>query len=103
VQYAGEVLGVPQYEETQTFDLYRDYTHISDYARLIVAYNMYCQLFRPEGITEVKIDTILWQNRAPWNARNQKLGDIQLTEQHKQVLIESVNHSLKNPLSITAE
>jgi len=103
VQYAGEVLGVPQYEETQTFDLYRDYTHISDYARLIVAYNMYCQLFQPEGLTEVKIDTILWQNRAPWNNRNRKLGDIELTEQHKQVLIESVNHSLKNPLSITAE
>jgi hypothetical protein len=103
VQYAGEVLGVPQYEATQTFDLYRDYTHISDYARLIVAYNMYCQLFRPEGITEVKIDTILWQNRAPWNGRNQKLGNIQLTEEHKRVLIESVNHSLKYPLSITAE
>ena len=103
VQYAGEVLGVPQYEETQTFDLYRDYTHISDYARLIVAYNMYCQLFQPEGLTEVKIDTILWQNRAPWNNRNQKLGDIQLTEEHKRVLIESVNHTLKNPLSITED
>ena len=97
------MLGVPQYEETQTFDLYRDYTHISDYARLIVAYNWYCQMFQPEGLTEVKIDTILWQNRATWNARNEKLGDLPLTEQHKQVLIESVNHSLENPLSITEE
>ena len=101
VQYAGEVLGVPQYEETQTFDLYRDYTHISDYARLIVAYNMYCQLFQPEGLTEVNVDTILWQNRAPWNNRHKKLGDIVLTEEHKNVLIKSVNHSLKYPLSIT--
>ncbi len=103
VQYAGEVLGVPQYEETQTFDLYRDYTHISDYARLIVAYNMYCQLLKPEGLTEVNIDTILWQNRAPWNGRNKKLGDITLTEEHKQVLIKSVNWTLNHPLSVTAE
>ena len=103
VQYAGEVLGVPQYEETQTFDLYRDYTHISDYARLIVAYNMYCQLFKPDGLTDVNMDTILWQNRASWGNRHKKLGDIQLTDDHKQVLIKSVNHSLKYPLSITAE
>lgn len=103
VQYAGEVLGVPQYEETQTFDLYRDYTHISDYARLIVAYNMYCQLLKPEGLTEVNMDTILWQNRAPWNGRNKKLGDITLTEEHKRVLIESVNWTLKNPLSVPTE
>ena len=60
-------------------------------------------MFQPEGLTEVKIDTILWQNRAPWSDRHKKLGDIELTEQHKQVLIESVNHALKNPLSITAE
>lgn len=103
VQYASEVLGVPQYDENQVYDLYRDYTHISDYARLIVAYNMYCQLFKPEGLKEVKVDTILWQNRAPAGNRHQKLGDLPLTEKHKNVLIESVNHSLKYPLSITAE
>ena len=103
VQYAGEVLGVPQYDENQVYDLYRDYTHISDYARLIVAYNTYCQLFDIEALSEVKVDVIQWQNRAPWNNRHQKLGDITLTEQHKSVLMQSVNHSLKNPLSITAE
>lgn len=103
VQYAGEVLGVPQYDEKQVYDLYRDYTHISDYARLMVAYNMYCQLFDIEQLTEVNVDLIQWESRAPWNGRNVKLGDIILTEQHKNVIIESVNHGLKNPLSITAE
>jgi hypothetical protein len=87
----------------QVYDLYRDYTHISDYARLMVAYNMYCQLFDIAELTAVNVDVIQWENRAPWNNRNQKLGDITLTEQHKNVIIESVNYTLKYPLSITAE
>ena len=103
VQYAGEVLGVPQYDEDQVYDLYRDYTHISDYARLIVAYNLYCQIFDIDQLTDIKVDTIRWEDRAPWNNRHKKLGDLPLTEQHKNVLIESVNHTQKNPLSITAE
>ena len=103
VQYAGEVLGVPQYDEDQVYDLYRDYTHISDYARLIVAYNLYCQLFDIEELTDIKVDMIRWEDRAPWNNRHKKLGDLPLTEQHKNVLIQSVNHTQKNPLSITAE
>lgn len=103
VQYAGEVLGVPQYDEDQVYDLYRDYTHISDYARLIVAYNLYCQIFDIDQLTDIKVDMIRWEDRAPWNNRHKKLGDLPLTEQHKNVLIQSVNHALKNPLSITAE
>ena len=103
VQYAGEVLKVPQYDEDQIYDLYRDYTHLSDYARLIVAYNWYCQIFDVEKLDAVNVDMIEWENRAPWNDRHKKLGDLTLTPEHKSVLIESVNHSLQYPLSITAE
>ena len=103
VQYAGEILHVPQYDADQVYDLYRDYTHLSDYARLIVAYNWYCQMFEVEELKAVNVDVIEWENRATWNNRNEKLGDLTLTEQHKSVLMQSVNHSLKNPLSITTE
>ncbi len=103
VQYAGEVLDVPQYDENQIYDLYRDYTHLSDYARLIVAYNWYCQMFDVAELEAVNMKVIEWENRAPWNDRHKKLGDLTLTEQHKSTLIKSVNHSLQYPLSITAE
>ena len=100
VQYAGEILGVPQYDVNQVYDLYRDYTHISDYARLMVAYNWYCQIFEIEALTEVKADMIRWETRAPWNNRHKKLGDLTLTQQHKDVIVASVNYSLKNPLEM---
>ncbi len=103
IQYAGEVLGVPQYDVAQIYDLYRDYTHLSDYARLIVAYNWYCQMFEVEELTQVKVDMIDYRLRAPWERRQAELGNLNLTEKHKNVIIESVNNSLKNPLSIPTE
>ena len=100
VQYASEICGVPQYDVNQTYDLYRDYTHLSDFARLIVAYNWYCQMFDVDELTEVKVDVIEWQNRAEYGNRQRQYGDLVLTDDHKNVLMESVNHGLKNPLSI---
>ena len=100
VQYASEICGVPQYDENQTWDLYRDYTHLSDFARLIVAYNWYCQMFDVDALTEVKVDVVESENRAEYGDRQKVYGDLTLTEQHKNVLIESVNHGLKNPLSV---
>jgi len=100
VQYASEICGVPQYDENQTWDLYRDYTHLSDFARLIVAYNWYCQMFEVDELTEIKVDVVEAENRAKYSDRQKVFGDLTLTEDHKNVLIESVNHGLKNPLSI---
>ena len=102
VQYATNVLKVPEYDVNQVYDTYRDYTHLSDFARLIVAYNWYCQVFDVEQITEVKVDVIPWSMRAPWGYRHQKLGDLTLTQQHKDVLLESVNYGLQHPLEMPA-
>ena len=102
VQYASEICGVPQYDENQTWDLYRDYTHLSNFARLIVAYNWYCQMFDVDELSEVKVDVIEAENRAKYSDRQKVYGDLTLTEEHKNVLIASVNHGLKYPLSITA-
>lgn len=101
VQYAGEVLGVPQYDPEQKLDLYRDYTHISDFARLMVAYQWYCQMFRVKELTDVKVDVI----PAPWRAtvRQQKLGDQAITQTHKSIIIKSVNETLEDPFTIPAK
>ena len=101
VQYAGEVLGVPQYDPEQKLDLYRDYTHISDFARLMVAYQWYCQMFDVKELTEVKVDTIPAEWRATF--RQKALGDREMTQQHKDILMESVNETLKDPFAIPAK
>lgn len=101
VQYAGEVLGVPQYDPEQKMDMYRDYTHISDFARLMVAYQWYAQMYNVKQLTEVRIDVIPAAMRATY--RQQKLGDLVITDAHKAILMESVNETLKDPFNIPAK
>ena len=97
VQYAAHVLGVPQYDPAQTLDLYRDYTHISDFARLMVAYQWYCQMFGIRELNEVKVDVIPVKHRSRYQ---HSCGDLMLTQRHKEIIMESVNATLKDPYSI---
>ncbi|MBR2615812.1 MAG: DUF4886 domain-containing protein [Clostridia bacterium] len=85
--YAQEILGVPQTE------LYRDYTHLSDFGRVLAAYSFYAQ-FTGEPIDEVKLDRIPAKAR---QKRYQALGDLVLTEEMKQIIKESANHALEHP------
>jgi len=98
IHYALKVLGREQ------LDLYRDYTHMSDYGRLICAYQWYAQLMGLEEITQVKMDTI------PTSLANDKSnypvltdGVYPVTQDMKDDLIESVNWALKNPWNIPEE
>ena len=107
IQYAWANCGVPEWDDNQVYDLYRDYTHLSDFARLIVAYQFYAQFFELEEITEVNVDVIPTRLRATtWQ---QKLGDLTITDgtndtkNMKQVIMDCVNHTLKNPLTIEVE
>ena len=95
IQYASETLGVPEGDPLRKMDLYRDYTHLSDFGRLIVAYQWYAQIFGLEKLTDVKVDVIADHLRA--TSREQAFGDLQITEAHKNIIIESVNYALKNP------
>ena len=79
------------------FDLHRDYTHGTDYTRLMVAYVWYCRLMGIEQLEDIKQDTI----PVKWFRSNTGLKDVVLTETEKNILIESVNNSLKNPYEIT--
>lgn len=98
VQYAGQVLGIPQYDPEQKLDLYRDYTHLSDFACLMVAYQLYCQLFDIPKLEAVNMDVIEASHRVAQEKR--KMGDLQITDQQKEILIQSVNETLKDPFSI---
>lgn len=95
IQYASETLGVAEGDPTRKLDLYRDYTHLSDFGRLIVAYQWYAQIFGLEELTEVNVDVIAEHLRATY--REQAFGDLEITDAHKQIIIDSVNYALKNP------
>ena len=95
IQYASETHGVPEADPERKYDLYRDYTHLSDFGRLIVAYQIYAQAFGLEELTEVNVDVIPAHMRATF--RERPLGDIEITQMHKEAIIASVNYALKHP------
>lgn len=105
IQYATEVLKIPEAEVTSDdptdlpysladYSMYRDYIHLSDYGRLFIAYLWYAQIYGLEEITEVNVDVIEAHLRQ-WRWISQ--GDVTLTQQMKDWIIESVNYALENP------
>ena len=95
LQYASETHGVPEALPERTIDLYRDYVHLSDFGRLLVAYQLYAQIYGLEELTEVNVDVIKARDRA--TSREQVFGDLQITQEGKDAIIASVNYALKNP------
>lgn len=76
----------------------RDYTHLTDIGRLIVAYCCYCELYGIEELTEVKLDAI---TRSFLKTTPDKTKDRVLTDTEKALILEAVNNTIKNPLTIT--
>lgn len=89
--YARNVLGMTD------LDLYRDYTHTSDYGALIAAYVWFATITGKTEITEMNIDVIPASQRHN-HFKNQ--GDLTITAEMKDVLIKSVNYALANPWTI---
>lgn len=78
-------------------DLFRDYTHLSDFGRLLASYVWYATLTGQTEITEVNVDVIPAQLR---HRRAKALGDLEINDEMKQVIIEAVNYALKNPWTL---
>lgn len=94
IQYAQDVLGRSQPE------IYRDYTHMNDYGRLICAYLWYAQIMELDAIEEVNIDaipTVLHHKDSEFPAAADNYA---VTDDMKEDLIESVNWALKNPFKL---
>jgi hypothetical protein len=83
--------------------IYRDYTHMNDYGRLICAYQWYAQLLGLEEITEVNTDVIpanLKHKNSRFPSTTDANGDYIVDEQMKADLIASVNWTLENPFHL---
>ena len=87
VMYAVLSLDIDQKE------LYRDYTHLNDFGRLMVAYAWYAQ-YTGKAITEVKITTV--PKRLRWSYY-QPFGDLEITPEMQDLIIQCANYSLEHP------
>ncbi|MBR2311475.1 MAG: DUF4886 domain-containing protein [Oscillospiraceae bacterium] len=79
-------------------DLHRDYGHATDIGRLIAAYTYFCCLTGTEQLEEVKLDKVPKQFFKSIPAGS---PDWVLTDHEKEMIIESVNNALKEPLKMT--
>ena len=93
IMQAHYVQNIPQLE------IWRDYTHLSDYGRLIAAYAMYAQL-TGNKITSINIDLIPVERRYE---QFKAEGDLTVTDEMKQVIMEAANHSLDDPWTVPAQ
>ena len=96
VEYAQDVCGLTQEQ------VYRDYTHLNDYGRLLVGYLWYAQLMGLEKLETVKVDAI------PANLHHQNsvypaMPDYAITQDLKDVIVESVNWTLAHPYELPAK
>lgn len=94
MQYASETHGVPEGAKDHNYELYRDYVHASDFGRLLVAYQLYAQIYGLEKLEAVNVNTIEAKMRF---TSEQKYGDLEITQQHKDAIIASVNFALAHP------
>ena len=93
VQYANNTLGLSD------TDLYRDYTHLSEMSRLMVAYLWYAKLTGDtfDSIEDIKV------NEIPRHLRHSRFaseGGLKITDEMKEVILDSINYALENPFEM---
>jgi len=74
-------------------EIWRDYTHLTDFGRMIAAHTMYAQL-TGKPLEAVKIDTVPTVLR---QKRFQPLGDLTVTEEMKEIILRAANAALADP------
>jgi hypothetical protein len=79
-------------------DIHRDYGHASDFGRLIAAYIWYCKLAGIEQLDAIKLEKVPKQF---FKSIPAGMPDWVLTDHEKEMILESVNNALKNPLQVT--
>ena len=92
--------------------VYRDYTHLSNFGRVVVAYQWYAQImdqlngnvdFELTAVNFGSVSKQLWQTEKAFSAYTGltlKAGTA-LTSDQKTLIMDAVNHTLKNPLNAT--
>ena len=90
LMYVRKVLGLADK------DILRDHTHLSDFGCLLAAYSFYTQ-FTGRPVTKIGI------NKIPAHLRHKslrELGDFEVTEDMKQIIIKAVDYTRENPWSV---
>ena len=90
MMYALKVLNVPE------VDLFRDHTHLADFGCLLVGYAFYAQ-FTGNPVTEINLDSIPVYLR---HEKSQYLGDMEVTQEMKDIILKTVEYTLNNPWSV---
>ncbi|MBR3838053.1 MAG: DUF4886 domain-containing protein [Clostridia bacterium] len=90
--YAAHVLKIPQDR------IYRDYTHLSDFGRIMASYTFYAQ-FTGKPIEEVKLDMLPAQYR---QAHYVPEGDLILDAEMKEIIKTCANYALEYPWEVPA-
>ena len=82
-----------------TKEMYRDYSHASEFGRAMIAYLWYCNLTGTD-ISDCDFEPINYQYRKDTTAyQNQE--DMVLTAEEKQTIVEVVGSALAKPYEIT--
>ncbi len=79
-------------------ELYRDYTHVTDYGSLLAAYVWYAVITEQTELSAVNIDVIPARQRYE---KNWGKGDWHIEQNVKDEILKSVNFALKNPVTVT--
>lgn len=79
-------------------DLLRDYTHATDFSRVILSYTWYANIMGLKKLDAIKLDTI---PKNFLNSTQNKAMDRPLTDMEKAIILESVNNALAHPYGIT--
>ena len=98
VEYADVKLKIDQ------LNLYRDYTHLSDYSRLMVAYLWYAKLTGKTEIEKVNVDAIpevLHRNKSTYPQTPNEDGSYLINDEMKEDIVAAVNWTLKNHYTLT--
>ena len=97
VEYAQDVLGLSQAQ------IYRDYTHMNDYGRLIAAYTWYAKIMELDQIPAVGIDAIpavLHHSKSEYPSADSGYA---VTDDMKKLIRNAVNYALDNPYELPSE
>lgn len=90
LMYALKELNIPEVQ------LYRDHTHLNDYGCLMIGYAWYAQ-FTGNAVTQINLDSVPSHLR---HSSTQNLGDMAVTAEMKQAIIDTVKYTLDNPWAI---
>ena len=77
-------------------DIYRDYTHLTEFGRLIASYAFYTQ-YTGQMVDEIKIDIVPERLRS---SRFLKSGDVEVTREMKDVILEAVGYAFEHPYEV---